>query len=176
LNNHQGWHFIYWDENPNFAFAKMSKTPKYYIGKYKSIEAFDVVLDFQEDNYNLGTAITYLLRAGKKPNNPISQDIKKAIAHLQKELEHQTHKSANHLEYFEFHNASAKYKSDGMALLYQQSNKRKIDHLLFEAAKLFANCESTYEARQEALKKEQEYLSQIYDLDPHFAERCGYKR
>jgi hypothetical protein len=80
----------------------MSKTPKYYIGKYKSIEAFDVVLDFQEDNYNLGTAITYLLRAGKKPNNPISQDIKKAIAHLQRELEHQTHKSANHLEYFEY--------------------------------------------------------------------------
>ena len=40
---------------------------------------------------------------------------------------------------------------------------------------LFANCEPTYEARQEALKKEQEYLSQIYDLDPHFAERCGYK-
>jgi hypothetical protein len=104
---------------------KMSKTPKYYIGKYKSIEAFDVVLDFQEDNYNLGTAITYLLRAGKKPNNPITQDIKKAIAHLQRELEHQTHKSANHLEYFEFHNASAKYKSDGMALLYKQSNEKE---------------------------------------------------
>ena len=101
------------------------KTPKYYIGKYKSIEAFDVVLDFQEDNYNLGTAITYLLRAGKKPNNPMSQDIKKAIAHLERELEHQAHKSANHLEYFEFHNASAKYKSDGMALLYQQSDKKK---------------------------------------------------
>ena len=101
------------------------KTPKYYIGKYKNIEAFDVVLDFQEDNYNLGTAITYLLRAGKKPNNPISQDIKKAIAHLQRELEHQTHKSANHLEYFEFHNASAKYKSDGMEILYQQSDQKE---------------------------------------------------
>ena len=41
---------------------------------------------------------------------------------------------------------------------------------------LFANCEPTYQSRQEALKKEQEYLSQIYDIDPHFAERCGYKR
>ena len=107
----------------NDTFVPMSKTPKYYIGKYKSIEAFDVVLDFQEDNYNLGTAITYLLRAGKKPNNPMSQDIKKAIAHLQRELEHQTHKSANHFEYFEYHNASAKSKSDGMALLYKQINK-----------------------------------------------------
>ena len=53
----------------------MSTTPKYYIGKHKRIEAFDVVLDFQADNYNLGTAITYLLRAGKKPDNPITQDI-----------------------------------------------------------------------------------------------------
>jgi hypothetical protein len=103
----------------------MRKTPKYYIGKYKNIEAFDVVLDFQEENYNLGTAITYLLRAGKKPNNPITQDIKKAIAHLQKELEHQTHISANHFEYFEFQNSSAKSESDGMALLYQQSDQEE---------------------------------------------------
>ena len=101
----------------------MSKTPKYYIGKYKGIEAFDVVLDFQEDNYNLGTAITYLLRAGKKPNNPITQDIEKAIAHLQRELEHRN--STNHFEYFEFNNASAKPKSDGMALLYKQSNQKE---------------------------------------------------
>lgn len=99
------------------------KTPKYYIGKYKSIEAFDVVLDFQEDNYNLGTAITYLLRAGKKPDNPITQDIQKAIAHLQRELSHQSHKPTNHFEYFEYHSASAKYNDDGMALLYQQSDK-----------------------------------------------------
>jgi len=104
-------------------FVAMSKTPKYYIGKYKGIEAFDVVLDFHEDNYNLGTAITYLLRAGKKPNNPITQDIEKAIAHLQRELEHRN--STNHFEYFEFHNASAKPKSDGMALLYKQSNQKE---------------------------------------------------
>jgi hypothetical protein len=100
-------------------------TPKYYIGKHKQIEAFDVVLDFQEDNYNLGTAITYLLRAGKKPNNPITQDIRKAIAHLEKELEHQTRKSAKNFEYFEHHTSSAKIQDDGMALLYQQVSKEK---------------------------------------------------
>jgi hypothetical protein len=33
------------------------------------------------------------MRAGKKPNNPITQDIKKAIAHLEFELERQTHLS-----------------------------------------------------------------------------------
>jgi len=65
----------------------MSKTPPYYIGKTLGIEAKDVVMDFQPDNYNLGTALTYLMRAGKKPNNPITQDIRKAIAHLEFELE-----------------------------------------------------------------------------------------
>jgi hypothetical protein len=66
---------------------EMSKTPSYYIGKTLGIEAKDVVMDFQPDNYNLGTALTYLMRAGKKPNNPITQDIRKAIAHLEFELE-----------------------------------------------------------------------------------------
>ena len=67
----------------------MSKTPSYYIGKTLGIEAKDVVMDFQPDNYNIGTALTYLMRAGKKPNNPITQDIKKAIAHLEFELDRQ---------------------------------------------------------------------------------------
>ena len=65
------------------------KSPEYYFGRYKKIEAKDVVLDFQHDNYNLGTALTYIMRAGKKPNNPITQDIQKAIHHLEMELEHQ---------------------------------------------------------------------------------------
>lgn len=63
-------------------------TPKYYIGDYKNIEAMDVVLDFQEDNYNVGVAIAYLLRAGRKPENPMLQDLEKAVAHLQREIEH----------------------------------------------------------------------------------------
>jgi hypothetical protein len=77
----------------------MSK-PKYYIGKYKNIEAMDVVLDFSEDNYNIGTALTYLMRAGKKPGNPITQDLEKAIVHLQRELKHQAtkvHETSNNL-------------------------------------------------------------------------------
>ena len=63
-------------------------TPKYYIGT-NGIEAFDVIQGFQPHNYNIGTAITYLLRAGKKKGNPTSQDIAKAIAHLQRELKNQ---------------------------------------------------------------------------------------
>lgn len=62
--------------------------PKYYIGRYKKIHAMDVVLDFQEDSYNIGVAIAYLLRAGRKIDNPKENDIEKAIVHLQQELMH----------------------------------------------------------------------------------------
>tara|TARA_R110000765_G_scaffold70681_4_gene137067 strand:+ start:520 stop:759 length:240 start_codon:yes stop_codon:yes gene_type:complete len=67
----------------------MKQSPKYYLGKYMKIEAKNVVWDFQDDNYNLGTALTYIMRAGKKPDNPITQDIAKAIHHLEMELENQ---------------------------------------------------------------------------------------
>ena len=59
--------------------------PSYYKGKIKGIKAHEVIADY-DLTYNIGTAVTYLLRAGKKPNNPIVQDIKKAINHLQFEL------------------------------------------------------------------------------------------
>lgn len=68
--------------------------PNYYIGRYKKIEALDVVLDFQEDNYNIGVAIAYLLRAGKKPDNDIIQDLEKAVVHLSREITHQLLKKA----------------------------------------------------------------------------------
>jgi len=65
--------------------AKKSKVPTYYIGKFQKIKAHDVIEDY-ELTYNVGTAVTYLLRSGKKPNNPVEQDIQKAIHHLQFEL------------------------------------------------------------------------------------------
>ena len=69
--------------------TNQSLTPSYYLGKYKGIEAFDVCMDFARDSYNMGVAIAYLLRAGKKEGNPKSQDIRKAIHHLEKELEYE---------------------------------------------------------------------------------------
>tara|TARA_R100001086_G_scaffold220305_1_gene137175 strand:- start:1045 stop:1287 length:243 start_codon:yes stop_codon:yes gene_type:complete len=68
----------------------MDNTPNYYKGKTYGIEARKVIEDYQADNYNIGTAITYLLRAGKKDGNPISQDIQKAIDHLYFELDRQS--------------------------------------------------------------------------------------
>tara|TARA_R110001606_G_scaffold359077_2_gene510853 strand:+ start:214 stop:474 length:261 start_codon:yes stop_codon:yes gene_type:complete len=67
--------------------TKKGEIPHYYIGKKHKIEARKVIEDFQGDNYNLGTAITYLLRAGKKEGNPVEQDIRKAIDHLHFELD-----------------------------------------------------------------------------------------
>ena len=67
--------------------TKKEEIPNYYIGKKYKIEARKVIEDFQADSYNLGTAITYLLRAGKKEGNPAEQDIRKAINHLHFELD-----------------------------------------------------------------------------------------
>ena len=62
-----------------------SRIPTYYIGKYHKYEARKVVEDF-ELSYNIGTAVTYLLRANRKHDTPIDC-IKKAIAHLEFEIE-----------------------------------------------------------------------------------------
>ena len=67
--------------------------PNYYVGTTYKYEARKVIEDFQPDNYNIATALTYLLRAGKKPyvNNSLEEskvaDIQKAINHLQFELD-----------------------------------------------------------------------------------------
>ena len=74
---------------PSQSTTSQRLTPSYYLGKYKGIEAFDVCMDFARDSYNMGVAIAYLLRAGKKKDNPKAQDILKAIHHLEKELEYE---------------------------------------------------------------------------------------
>tara|TARA_R100000655_G_C2986396_1_gene192471 strand:+ start:1739 stop:2020 length:282 start_codon:yes stop_codon:yes gene_type:complete len=63
---------------------KDARIPYYYIGS-NGYEARKVVEGFGL-SYNIGTATTYLLRANRKHATPV-QDIKKAIAHLEFELE-----------------------------------------------------------------------------------------
>tara|TARA_Y100000361_G_C10998724_1_gene258115 strand:- start:199 stop:411 length:213 start_codon:yes stop_codon:yes gene_type:complete len=63
----------------------MNKIPEYYIGKTYKIEARKVVEDY-DLTYNIGTAVTYLLRARRKHKSPV-ECIKKAIAHLEFELD-----------------------------------------------------------------------------------------
>ncbi len=78
----------YYEINRNGYVADTTvddRIPSYYIGKIHKYEARKIVEDF-DLTYNLGTAVTYLLRAYKKHDTPVNC-IKKAIAHLEFELE-----------------------------------------------------------------------------------------
>jgi len=78
----------YWEVGRNGYISDTTgdeRIPAYYIGEYHKYEARKVVEDF-DLSYNCGTAVTYLLRANRKHDTPIDC-IKKAIAHLQFELE-----------------------------------------------------------------------------------------
>ena len=86
----------YYDYNRNMDCDEMledeSKVPAYYVGK-KGMMAKDVVYEF-DLSYNIGTAVTYLLRAKRKHKTPVDC-IKKAIAHLEFELNNIDNESNN---------------------------------------------------------------------------------
>ena len=65
---------------------KKTTEPSYYSGTKYGYSARKVVEDFNL-SYNVGTACSYLMRAGKKEGNPAEQDIQKAINHLHFELD-----------------------------------------------------------------------------------------
>ena len=60
-------------------------TPEYYKGKNVYM-AKDVVANF-DLSYNIGTAVTYLLRSKNKHTDGGLEDIRKAINHLHFELD-----------------------------------------------------------------------------------------
>lgn len=62
-----------------------SETPDYYWGKSKKFQVFDVAEEFTL-NFNKGNALKYLLRAGKKPNEPELKDLKKCLNCIQREI------------------------------------------------------------------------------------------
>tara|TARA_R110002110_G_scaffold221758_5_gene435856 strand:- start:885 stop:1172 length:288 start_codon:yes stop_codon:yes gene_type:complete len=79
----------YWEVGRNGYTASKTtdeRIPSYYIGKYHKYEARKVVEDF-DLSYNVGTCVTYCLRSKRKHSDGGVQDIKKAIAHLEFELE-----------------------------------------------------------------------------------------
>lgn len=96
----------YFDENRNLDNSKMSNKinpkmmmskkelgiPDYYIGITYKYEARKVIEDWNL-SYNVGTAVSYLLRAGKKLEEGMSnkdkhiEDIQKAINHLKFEID-----------------------------------------------------------------------------------------
>jgi len=65
---------------------KSNPEPSYYSGTKYGYSARKVVEDF-DLSYNVGTACSYLMRAGKKEGNSAEQDIQKAINHLHFEID-----------------------------------------------------------------------------------------
>ena len=65
---------------------KSTPEPSYYTGTKFGYSARNIVEDF-DLGYNTGTAVSYLLRAGKKEGNSPEQDIQKAINVLHFELD-----------------------------------------------------------------------------------------
>ena len=64
---------------------KSNPIPNYYVGKTYGYEARKVCEDWNL-SYNIGTAVTYLLRSSFKHDSPF-EDIQKAINHLNFELD-----------------------------------------------------------------------------------------
>ena len=64
---------------------KRNPIPNYYVGNTYGYEARKVVEDW-DLSYNIGTAVTYLLRSSFKHDSPF-EDIQKAINHLEFELD-----------------------------------------------------------------------------------------
>jgi len=80
------WNMENLDKNRTYKNKmKNNRIPSYYIGRRYKIEARKVIEDF-DLSYNLGTAVTYLLRADRKHDSPI-ECIQKAINHLEFELD-----------------------------------------------------------------------------------------
>jgi hypothetical protein len=52
----------------------------------KGIESIDVIEAFELD-FCLGNAVKYILRAGKKPDQPIERDLEKAIWYLNRKIQ-----------------------------------------------------------------------------------------
>ena len=78
-------------QNGNDGLHYNNRVPNYYIGN-NGYEARKVVSGF-DLSYNVGTATSYLLRAGKKKEEGMSdtdkhiEDLQKAINHLEFEIE-----------------------------------------------------------------------------------------
>lgn len=68
-------------ETEDNLIKEMIRSPKHYQGR--SLEVIQVIEDF-DLGYNLGNAIKYILRAGKKDDRAV--DLKKAVWYLEREI------------------------------------------------------------------------------------------
>ena len=71
---------------------KKNPEPHYYTGKVYGYSARKICEDY-DLGFNCASAVSYILRAGKKEGNPAEQDIQKAINFLHFELDRLYNKS-----------------------------------------------------------------------------------
>jgi len=64
-------------------YEKIEHPDHYQSGKMEAIE----VIEAYDLNFSIGSAIKYLLRAGKKPGESSVEDLSKAIWYIQREIE-----------------------------------------------------------------------------------------
>jgi len=60
--------------------------PQHYGGADDPYEAIKVI-DAWDLGFNLGSAVKYIARAGRKPGSPYVEDLRKAVEYLQFEIE-----------------------------------------------------------------------------------------
>jgi hypothetical protein len=69
---------------PDQPYEEVSHPDHYQLPG--GIEVLDIV---EGMSFNLGNAVKYLLRAGKKPGVPMETDLKKAVFYIQREIDRQ---------------------------------------------------------------------------------------
>lgn len=67
----------------NQPYEKIEHPEHYQSDKIEAIE----VIEAFDLNFSLGSAVKYILRAGRKPNEARADDLKKAIWYLKREME-----------------------------------------------------------------------------------------
>lgn len=80
------------DELENYNYTK----PSHYINENKKftrndgkLEVFDII-DYYDLDFYSGNILKYIVRCGKKPNESMLKDLKKALAYLEKKIENET--------------------------------------------------------------------------------------
>ena len=68
-------------------------SPKHYKSK-NGLEAIDVIETWSL-NYHLGNAVKYIIRAGRKDDSTVEEDLNKAIWYLKRELRRRSLKVAD---------------------------------------------------------------------------------
>jgi hypothetical protein len=84
INSHNE-NYSRWKLEQKTETKEMIDHPEHYGGKDNKFEVINIIEAYNL-NFSLGNAIKYILRAGKKSDNPI-EDLKKAAWYIKRQIE-----------------------------------------------------------------------------------------